>query len=79
MFDEYIHEKKCEKLPGTLVQINIPAGATINLANLLEVTSPSGICLIVRSPLISNNDNFNIAGIMESLKKAGITVETEAM
>lgn len=41
----------CPQLPGTIIRINIPAGAVINLLNLIEVSSPGGICLIVRIPL----------------------------
>ncbi|WP_207751735.1 hypothetical protein [Clostridium rhizosphaerae] len=42
----------CRQLPGTVLRINIPAGATINILNLVELTSPSGICLILRLPFL---------------------------
>lgn len=42
----------CRQLPGTVFRINIPAGATINILNLVELTSPSGICLILRLPFL---------------------------
>jgi len=42
----------CGPLPGTLLRVFIPPGATINVLNLIEVASPSGICLIVRIPLL---------------------------
>lgn len=32
----------CPQLPGTILRIKIPAGAVINLLNLIEITSPSG-------------------------------------
>ncbi|MPM30541.1 hypothetical protein SDC9_77091 [bioreactor metagenome] len=59
MLEDYTNNNQqgnCPQLPGTLVRINIPAGTTINLLNLLELTSPGGICLIVRSPLIGGNN-----------------------
>lgn len=37
----------CGPLPRTLVRIFIPPGAVINLLNLIEVASPSGVCLIM--------------------------------
>ena len=66
------HKKDdCPQLPGTLLRINIPAGAVINLLNLIEVTSPGGICLIVRLPFIGDSKN----GVFEAIRKAGGTVE----
>lgn len=61
----------CPQLPGTLVRIFIPAGAVINLANLIEVSSPSGVCLIVRIPALGGNAQ----GILNSIRQAGGTVE----
>jgi len=43
---------KCGPLPGTLLRVFVPPGAVINLLNLIEVASPSGICLIVRLPFL---------------------------
>ena len=43
---------KCGPLPGTLLRAFVPPGAAINLLNLIEVASPSGICLIVRLPFL---------------------------
>lgn len=60
MFEDYTsnnHQGSCPQLPGTLLRINIPAGTTINLLNLLELTSPGGICLIVRIPLLGGNNS----------------------
>ncbi len=45
----------CPQLPGTIIRIFIPKGAEINLLNLIEITSPSGICLIVRSPILDKD------------------------
>lgn len=68
---------ECPQLPGTVFRIFIPAGAVINLLNILEVTTPAGICLIVRVPLFdgkfSGKDNLNT--ILDSVKKAGGSVE----
>lgn len=68
------HKKPCPQLPGTILRIFIPAGAVINLLNLIEVTSPSGICLIIRLPILGGG-NFNIANIVNTVQKAGGTVE----
>lgn|SRR5690554_3348408 len=73
-------KKACPQLPGTLIRVFIPAGAVINLLNLIEVTSPSGICLIVRIPLlggIGNTDGkrFTLADIQEAVASVGGTVE----
>lgn len=43
---------KCGPLPGTIFRAFVPPGAAINLLNLVEVASPSGICLIVRLPFL---------------------------
>lgn len=68
-------QNNCPQLPGTILRINIPAGTTINLLNLLEVTSPGGICLIVRIPLLGGNNGLDLAGIVNSIKQAGGSVE----
>ncbi|QUH26982.1 hypothetical protein [Serpentinicella alkaliphila] len=64
----------CPQLPGTILRIFIPAGAVINLLNLIELTSPSGICLIIRLPLLGGG-NFNFASILNSVQQAGGSVE----
>jgi hypothetical protein len=90
MFEEYVsnnnnnnnnnnnrnnHENCCPQLPGTVLRINIPAGATINLLNLIELTSPSGICLIVRIPLLAGNGGVDVAGLINNIKQAGGNVQ----
>ncbi len=65
----------CPQLPGTVLRIFIPAGAVINLLNLVELASPSGICVIIRLPLLgclggAGNDLF------KQVRAAGGTVET---
>lgn len=84
MFDDYANNNyenhnrpgnSCPQLPGTILRINIPAGATINLLNLIELTSPSGICLIIRIPLLGGNNGFDVAGLVNSIKQAGGTVQ----
>ena len=67
-------KNQCEQLPGTLLRIAIPAGAVINFLNLLELTSPSGICLIIRVPLLCGGNNA-VSGILDSIKAAGGSVE----
>ena len=63
----------CPQLPGTILRINIPAGAVINLLNLIEISSPGGICLIIRLPLLAGNAGLN--PIFTAIKEAGGTVE----
>jgi len=49
-----ISHPKCGPLPGTLLRAFVPPGAVINLLNLIEVASPSGICLIIRLPFLGD-------------------------
>jgi len=63
----------CPQLPGTILRISIPAGAVINLLNLIEITSPSGICLIVRLPILQGGLGF--ANIVNAVKQAGGSIE----
>lgn len=63
----------CPQLPGTILRVYLPAGATVNLANLLEVSSPSGVCLIVRIPALGGG--FNLNSLIQSIQQAGGTVE----
>lgn len=68
----------CPQLPGTLIRIFIPAGAVINLLNLIEVSSPAGICLIVRIPLLggaADNKVLSLGNIKSAVENAGGTVE----
>ncbi len=67
--------RHCPQLPGTVLRVSIPPGAVINLANLLEVTSPSGICLIVRVPIFGKGMKLN--SIIQAIEQAGGTVEFE--
>ena len=64
----------CPQLPGTVFRIFIPAGAVINLLNVLELTSPSGICLILRIPLFQGGSSV-LESLIESVKQAGGSVE----
>ncbi|MBC9785551.1 hypothetical protein H1S01_13680 [Heliobacterium chlorum] len=56
-----------------MVRIFIPAGAVINLLNLIEVSSPSGICLVVRIPILGGNST--VSSVLDSIRQAGGTVE----
>jgi hypothetical protein len=67
------HKDPCPQKPGTLLRVFIPAGAVINLLGLLEVSSPSGICLIVRVPLFNGDKNFGY--LFDSIKQAGGSIE----
>lgn len=67
---------QCGQLPGTLLRIFIPPGAVINLANLIEFASPSGICFIIRLPFLGGSGNTgNLDSIVNAVQSAGGTVE----
>lgn len=75
-----VAQTQCGPLPGTLVRIFIPPGAVINLLNLIEVVSPSGICLIIRLPFLdegSGSTALNIQSIINAVRAAGGTVVPE--
>lgn len=67
----------CPQLAGTLFRIFIPAGAVINFANLVELTAPSGICLILRLPFLAGecgtNPLFN--NLCNTIRQYGGTIE----
>ncbi len=66
----------CPQLPGTVLRIFIPAGAVINVLNIIELNSPTGICLIVRIPLLgSNSPSGFFDSILDAVKQAGGTIE----
>jgi hypothetical protein len=69
------YESGCPQLPGTLIRINIPAGTTINILNLFEITSPSGICLIVRLPFLAGQCGTDPMNLINNLRQSGATVE----
>lgn len=72
----YPQPDPCPGKKGTIIRIFIAPGTTISLFGLLEVTSPSGICLLVNIPLLAGGDEkFDLGGILDSLKKAGCKVE----
>ncbi len=68
---------QCGPLPGTLLRIFIPPGAVINLLNLIEVASPSGICLIIRLPFLGSGsgNTMSLDSIIGAVQSAGGTVE----
>lgn len=63
----------CPQLPGTVLRVSIPPGAAINLLNIVELTSPGGICLILRIPLLGGGSN--LGGIFDSIRNAGGKIE----
>ena len=65
----------CGPLPGTVLRIFIPPGAVINFLNLVEFNSPSGICLIIRIPLLGGGST-NLQPIISAIRAAGGTVES---
>ena len=71
-------DQPCPHLPGTLLRIFIPAGAVINLLNLIEVTTPSGICSSSEYLLGDNNGRitaFSLSNIVSAIEELGGTVE----
>jgi len=50
-----------------------PAGAVINLLNLIELTFPSGICLIIRLPILGEDLKLN--SVVDVIQEAGGSVE----
>lgn len=74
--EERKYPNPCPQLPGTILRIFIPAGATINFFNFIELTSPGGICVILRFPffggLCSGRD---IKSFFDSIRKAGGKIE----
>lgn len=69
----------CPQLPGTVLRINIPAGAAINVLNLFEIASPSGICFIIRLPFLSGQCGGSygphVDNLLHAVRQAGGTVE----
>ncbi len=66
----------CPQLPGTILRIFIPAGAVINLLNLIELDSPSGICFIVRLPFLEGESLTNtVQSLTDAVRRVGGTVE----
>jgi hypothetical protein len=72
----------CPQLPGTIFRVFIPAGAVVNFLNLIELTSPSGICIILRLPFLGGMDSCSgpssirdLAGLMDAVKQAGGSIE----
>lgn len=72
------HDRRCPscEVEGgfTLLKIDIPAGAEITLLNLIQVISPSGICLIIRIPSLGGH-NSSIQSLIQQVQAAGGTVE----
>lgn len=73
-------QDECPQLPGTVLRIFIPGGTEINLLNLIELSSPGGICIIVRLPFLgkSKPKSFSagdLAGILDTIRQAGGSIE----
>ncbi|MDD2496920.1 MAG: hypothetical protein PHT78_05735 [Desulfitobacteriaceae bacterium] len=68
------HKKtECGPLPGTILRIFLPPGTVINLINLIEIASPTGVCLIVRLPFVGTCPSLNT--VIQAVQQAGGTVE----
>lgn len=65
----------CPPLPGTVLRVFIPPGFVINILNIIEVTSPAGICLIVRLPFLGDDKKRLWDSVVHQVKEAGGTVE----
>ncbi|NLX77626.1 MAG: hypothetical protein GXZ01_09730 [Clostridiaceae bacterium] len=66
----------CPQKKGTILRIFIPAGAEINLLNLLEISSPGGICIIIRLPFLKKLFSCkDISDLFEEIKRAGGRIE----
>ena len=68
-------DNKCPQKSGTILRIFIPAGAEVNLLGLIEISSPGGICIIVRLPFLGGKRDFDWETIANSIKQAGGTIE----
>ncbi|AFQ42840.1 hypothetical protein [Desulfosporosinus meridiei] len=68
---------QCGPLPGTVLRISIPPGTVINLLNLVEVASPSGICFIIRLPFLDcgSGNAMSLDSIVNAVQSAGGRVE----
>jgi hypothetical protein len=77
---ERSNSKKCNSLPGTVLRIFVPSGTVVNILNLVEVKSPSGISLIVRLPFLGGLTapgfkNPFISAAMDAIRAAGGSIE----
>lgn len=71
-----VRRNECPQKKGTVLRIFIPAGAEINLLNLIEIASPGGICIIVRLPFLEKFcSKDDLAGIFDEIKRAGGRVD----
>lgn len=68
-------DNRCPEKKGTILRIFIPAGAEVNLLGLIEISSPGGICIIVRLPFLGGKKDWDWGAIANSIKQAGGTIE----
>ncbi len=77
-YQGYTPSKTNNDLAGNILHISIPAGAEIELLNLFELASPSGVSLDARLPFLGGTlDTLppEISSIINSIRQAGGTVE----
>lgn len=72
-----INDHSCKQQCGTVFRINIPAGAVINILNLIELATPAGICLILRLPFLGGEckPHCNYDQMFDTIRRAGGSVE----
>jgi hypothetical protein len=67
------------QLPGTILSFYVPVGAAVTFANLMELTTPSGICIALRLPFLSSlvpsGTGLSLISLLNTLKAAGGSIE----
>lgn len=71
---------KSRQLPGTLFSVAIPSGTTVNFRDFFEVSTPGGMSINVRMPILGNLaasglKYFTPLGMMDAFRAAGGTIE----
>lgn len=57
------------------MRIFIPAGEVVTLLNLIEIDTPSDICLIVRIPLLAGGAQSGVESLINAVRQTGGTAE----
>lgn len=65
----------CKPQKGTIIRIAIAPGTTISLFGLFELTSPSGICLLVNLPFLARRCGRDSESLLDALRNSGCKVE----
>lgn len=77
-FLQPVQDRNCKQKCGTVFRIYIPATAAINILNLVELASPTGICLILRLPIFGGEckPNCHHEQLFDQIRRVGGTVES---